>query len=119
MRSIAAALVTAAVICTQGAAQSVPSMGTLGGFVAFDGSGTLGAFTGTTTQVTGALVGAASIEAVKGWWRVRVHPDRVSFRGKTPMTITDYRIGGLSKALGLLKMKNEIVVRVEVVWSKG
>lgn len=49
------------------AAQTVPSMPLITGEVAFDGRGTLGSFTGTTSTVRGALVGGADLEAVRGW----------------------------------------------------
>lgn len=48
-------------------AQSVPDLPLSVGVVAFDGSGTLGAFTGTTRSVRGQLHGGLGLEAVRGW----------------------------------------------------
>ncbi len=48
-------------------AQSVPSMVLATGELAFDGRGTLGAFTGTTASVRGQFIGGADLEAVRGW----------------------------------------------------
>ena len=60
--------------------------------------------------------GVTRESAVRGWaW---VSPGAVSFRGRTPMTITDYGIGGLSKAIGLLKMDPDIVVRMHLVFTR-
>ncbi len=167
------------------AAQGVGSMSTVRGELAFDGKATLGDFTGTTTTLTGRLIGADDVEAVRGWveapsaslhtgngrrdrdmrasletarypalrfdldavalgprdgdssrvtlrGRFTIHgvtreaavpgwvwlaPDRIRFRGTLPMDLRDYRIGGLSKMLGVLRMNPEIVVRVDVVFS--
>jgi len=49
------------------AAQALRDAPLLKGALAFDGSATLGAFTGTTTTVKGQLVGAAALAAVSGW----------------------------------------------------
>jgi polyisoprenoid-binding protein YceI len=38
-------------------------------------------------------------------------------RGTTPLNLKDYRIGGLSKALGMLKMHPEIVVHFDLVFG--
>lgn len=165
--------------------QAVADMTLAAGEVAFDGRGSLGAFTGTTTRVRGQLVGGADLEAVRGWveadaatlvtgngrrdkdmrssleverypvirfdlagvgageamgdsipvtlrgtftihgvqreqavtgwvWRTA---DQVRFRGRTPMNLKDYQIGGLSKLFGTLKMNEEIVVRMEVTFG--
>ncbi|MGZ8803104.1 MAG: YceI family protein, partial [Mycobacterium sp.] len=59
--------------------------------------------------------GVTRVTAVRGW--VVVHPRQVVFRGRTPVDLTDYDIGGLSKALGLLRMQKEIVVRMELVFA--
>ncbi len=167
------------------AAQALPDLPSVRGEVSFDGHGTLGDFTGRTTRVTGRLLGAGTIEGVRGWveaeaatlvtgngrrdkdmrssleasrfptlrfeldavaagppsgdslpvtlrgrftlhgvtresavrgWAL-IEPARVTFRGQTPLTLTDYAIGGLSKALGLLKMNREIVVRMNLVFE--
>jgi hypothetical protein len=38
-------------------------------------------------------------------------------RGATPLNLKDYKIGGLSKGLGLFKMHEEIVVHVDLVFA--
>jgi polyisoprenoid-binding protein YceI len=51
---------------------------------------------------------------VPGW--VWVHAGTVHFKGATPLDVKDYGVGGLSKALGMLKMNSKIVVRVDVLF---
>jgi hypothetical protein len=34
-----------------------------------------------------------------------------------PLNLKDYQIGGLSKMLGVLKMQEEIVVRIDVMFA--
>ena len=48
-------------------AQAIPDAPLSKGMLAFDGHGSLGAFTGTTTTLKGRLFGAATITAVHGW----------------------------------------------------
>lgn len=55
------------------AAQAIPAEPLSKGTLAFDGSATLGAFTGTTTTVKGQLLGAATILAVSGWVEAPTH----------------------------------------------
>lgn len=163
-------------------AQAVPAMARVRGELAFDGKASLGDFAGTTTTLQGAIIAAATPEAVRGWveapagtlrtgngrrdrdmfrsLEVERHPvlrfdlDAVAigpadgdsargtlrgrftihgvtreagipgwlwltatsarFRGRVPIDLRDYQIGGLSKLLGVLKMHPEIVVRVDV-----
>src|SRR2546426_4776292 len=45
--------------------------------------------------------------------RVWVAPDTIRVRGDFPLNLKDYRIGGLSKMLGILKMHENIEVRSE------
>ncbi len=165
-------------------AQAIPDRPLTRGSVAFDGHGTLGDFTGTTTSVRGMLVGAATLEGLRGWVAADVdslttgngkrdsdmrksleaerHPmlrfellavgagaaegdsipvtlrgrftihgvareqavtgwvwrtaEAVRFRGRTPMHLPDYRIGGLSKFLGLFKMYPDVVVRMDLTF---
>lgn len=40
-------------------------------------------------------------------------------RGTTPLNLKDFKIGGLSKALGMLKMHPEIVVHFDLVFAAG
>jgi polyisoprenoid-binding protein YceI len=155
------------------------------GTLSFDGRATAGDFTGTTTTVTGALVGAATLGEVRGWVEapvvtlktgkdrrdrdlnksmesekfpalrfelervepgsgqpdslpatlhgrmilhgvthdvalasvLRFSPEGVRVTASLPLNLKDYQIGGLSKAFGLLKMYEDIVVHVDVTFS--
>lgn len=150
--------------------------------MSFDGRATAGDFTGTTSSVTGALTGAATLAEASGWVEapvktlvtgngrrdkdlnksmesdsfpvirfelagvdsIRTEGDSTlaSLRGALlihgvtrpvqlpsvlhftaegvrvqttfPLNLKDYRIGGLSKMLGMLKMHPDIVVHVDV-----
>lgn len=60
--------------------------------------------------------GVTNSHAVPGWaW---LGERTVRFRGRLPMNLKDYGIGGLSKMLGLLKMDEQIVVRIDVTFSR-
>lgn len=48
-------------------AQAVPDAPLLRGTLAFDADATLGAFTGTTSTLTGHLAGASDLSGVRGW----------------------------------------------------
>jgi polyisoprenoid-binding protein YceI len=43
--------------------------------------------------------------------------ERIRVRGETPLNLKDYKIGGLTKALGMLKMYEEIVVHVDLTFG--
>jgi polyisoprenoid-binding protein YceI len=168
------------------AAQAIPTLPSVSGTLAFDGSATLGDFTGTTSMLAGRLDGASSLPGVRGWLeasarslhtgngkrdrdmlkslevdryptmrfdldavavgdtdgdsipvtlrgRFTIHgvtrshavsgwawlrPGRVRFRGRTPLNVKNYAIGGLTKVLGLLRMDPDIVVRVDVTFGR-
>jgi polyisoprenoid-binding protein YceI len=153
--------------------------------LSFDGRATVGDFTGTTSTMTGEMVGAADLSAVRGWVEAPVRtlvtgnakrdkdlnksmepekypsirfdltgvlpgaargdtvdvtlqgtfhihgvsqetsipatvvllPDVVQVRGNTPLNLKDYKIGGLSKALGMLRMQEEILVHLDLVFT--
>jgi len=155
------------------------------GTLSFDGHGTPGDFTGTSTTVTGQMTGGDSLAAVRGWVEAPVKtlvtgngrrdrdlnksmesdkyptirfdlhgvttaagtPDSVPVtlqgamaihgvtrdvtlpgfvrreggdlrvRSDFPINLKDYKIGGLSKLLGMLKMDEHIVVHVDVVFA--
>ncbi|MGH7702342.1 MAG: YceI family protein [Gemmatimonadales bacterium] len=155
------------------------------GTLSFDGRATMGDFTGSTTTITGEMVGGPALSAVRGWveapaatlktgngkrdtdlnksmesgkyeairyelsgvtplgvrgdtadvtlaGRFLIHgvtrevefPAQVIRQGDytrvqatTPVNLKDYRIGGLSKMLGLLKMNAEIVVHIDLVFA--
>lgn len=69
--SVARGLVTAACLAISVArvlpAQAIQDVPLLKGTLAFDGRGTLGAFTGTTTEAKGQLFGASAMAGVGGW----------------------------------------------------
>ena len=46
-------------------------------------------------------------------------PGQVRIRADTPLDLNDYRIGGLSKMLGILKMHPGILVYVDVTFALG
>jgi polyisoprenoid-binding protein YceI len=48
---------------------------------------------------------------------VAFHPEGIRVRGATPLNLKDYKIGGLSKALGILKMQEEIVIHVDLLFG--
>jgi polyisoprenoid-binding protein YceI len=167
------------------AQDTIPSGAIRAGVLSFDGRATVGDFTGTTRSMTGAMVGAANLSAVRGWVEVPVktlvtgnskrdrdlnksmesekypvirfdltgvvpgaargdtvavtlqgvfrihgvrqetsipatvvlHPNGVSVRGKTPLNLKSYQIGGLSKALGMLRMEEDIVVHLDLLFG--
>jgi polyisoprenoid-binding protein YceI len=44
--------------------------------------------------------------------------DGIRVRGETPLNLKDYKIGGLSKALGILKMQEEILIHLDVTFGR-
>ena len=48
---------------------------------------------------------------------VAFHPEGIRVRAATPLNLKDYRIGGLSKALGMLRMEEEIVIHVDLLFG--
>lgn len=48
---------------------------------------------------------------------VEFHDEGIRVRGETPLNLKDYKIGGLSKALGILKMHQEIVVHLDLMFG--
>jgi len=166
--------------------QAVDTRARLSGEVAFDGKGTLGGFTGTSTKITGRLFEGIPLARSSGWveadaaslktgnnrrdrdmysslevdkypairfdldslellgpaqrdsvpvtlrgrftihgisraaavrgWVVRAG-QRPRFAGTSPMTLTDYRIGKLTKAMGLFRMNPAITVRMNITFE--
>ncbi len=43
----------------------------------------------------------------------------IRVRGQTPLNLKDYKIGGLTKMLGMLKMDEEILVHVDLVFGSA
>ena len=178
---LCAAVTTVRVVAAQAIADGRPVHGTL----AFDANATLGAFTGTTSALSGQLAGAATLAGVRGWveapstslttnnghrdhdmagslevdkfatirfdldsvtlgegrgdstvvtligsftlhgqtraaavpgW-IWLTPTGARFRGALPINVKDYGVAGLSKMLGVLKMSERIVVRVDVTFG--
>lgn len=62
-----------------------------------------------------SIHGVSRESAVRGW--VHLESNRVRFHGYAPLVLTDYGIGGLSKAFGLLKMNPDVVVRMELTFE--
>jgi len=50
--------------------------------------------------------------------RVWITADTIRVRGDFPLNLKDYRIGGLSKMLGILKMHENIEVHLDLVFAK-
>ena len=50
---------------------------------------------------------------------VVIAPDAVHVQTQTMLNLKDYKIGGLSKAFGMLRMHEEIRVRVDVTFALG
>ena len=48
---------------------------------------------------------------------VAFHPEGIRVRAETPLNLKDYKIGGLSKALGMLKMDEKILVHVDLMFG--
>jgi len=48
---------------------------------------------------------------------VAFHPEGIRVRGTTPLNLKDYKIGGLSKALGMLKMDEKILVHIDLMFG--
>ena len=50
---------------------------------------------------------------------VVTQPDAIQVRGQTPLSLKDYKIEGLSKMMGMLKMYDKIMVHVDVTFAPG
>jgi len=48
---------------------------------------------------------------------IAFHAEGIRVRGTTPLNLKDYKIGGLSKALGVLKMQEEIVIHIDLLFG--
>jgi hypothetical protein len=48
---------------------------------------------------------------------VVLRPEAVAVSARTPLNLKDYKIGGLSKAFGMLRMHEEILVRVDLTFT--
>jgi hypothetical protein len=46
-------------------------------------------------------------------------PDTVRVWGRAPLNLKAYQIGGLSKAMGMLRMHEEIVVHLDLTFASG
>src|SRR5438067_2314236 len=70
-----------------------------------------------TLRGTLAIHGVTRDVALPGY--VRREGQDVRVRSDFPLNLKDYKIGGLSKALGLLKMDEHITVHVDVSFAPG
>jgi len=79
-----------------------------------------GATQGDSTAVTlhGRLTVHGVTREVDISARVWIAPDTIRVRGDFPLNLKDYRIGGLSKMLGILKMHENIEIHVDLVFGK-
>jgi polyisoprenoid-binding protein YceI len=76
---------------------------------------------GDSTPVTlrGAFtIRGVSLERPVSGWIWQGPRGNVQFRGRTPLNLRDFGIGGLSKMLGLLKMGETVIVRVDLTFSR-
>lgn len=48
---------------------------------------------------------------------VAFHPEGIRVRGATNLNLKEYKIGGLSKALGMLRMQEEIVIHLDLLFG--
>lgn len=80
---------------------------------------TPGVWSGDTAQVT--LLGRFVIHGVTREAeipaRVTITPGQVRVEGSTPLNLKHYRIGGLTKFLGTIRMHEDIVVRLDVTFA--
>jgi polyisoprenoid-binding protein YceI len=88
--------------------------------IRFDLTGVVpGAARGDTVDVT--LLGTFRIHGVSREdsipATVVLLPDTVRVLGKTPLNLKAYRIGGLSKAMGMLRMHEEIMVHLDLTFA--
>jgi polyisoprenoid-binding protein YceI len=80
-------------------------------------SAAAGAMDSTPVTLDGALTlhGVSRDVSLPGY--VRREGERLRVRTDFPVVLTDYKIGGLSKMLGMLKMDEHITVHVNVVFA--
>jgi polyisoprenoid-binding protein YceI len=80
---------------------------------------TPGVWSGDTAQVT--LLGRFVIHGVTREAeipaRLTISGGQVRVEGSTPLNLKDYRIGGLTKFLGTIRMHEDIVVRLDVTFA--
>lgn len=76
-------------------------------------------WSGDTAQVTlrGRFLIHGVEKEVEFPGSVAVDPKAVRVRATVPLNLKDYKIGGLSKMLGVLKMHEDIVVHVDVTFA--
>lgn len=90
--------------------------------IRFDLAGVIpGARRGDTVEVS--LLGTFRIHGVTRKdsipATVVIAPGRVRVRGTTALNVKDYQIGGLSKAFGMLRMDERIVVHLDLTFALG
>ena len=76
---------------------------------------------GTTDSVAAVLHGALTIHGVTHKvdlpGTVQFEGSKARVRSEFPLSLKDYRIGGLSKMLGVLKMYDDITVHVDLLFD--
>lgn len=90
--------------------------------VRFDLTGVMPLATrGDTVEVT--LQGRFSIHGVSREATIPatvvLGPDAIQVRGRTPLNLKRYKIGGLSKAMGMLRMHEEILVHLDLTFASA
>jgi hypothetical protein len=50
---------------------------------------------------------------------VVLRPEAIQVRGRTPLNLKSYKIGGLSKAMGMLRMHEEILVHLDLTFASA
>ncbi len=90
--------------------------------IRFDLTGVVpGATRGDTVEVT--LLGTFRMHGVSREdsipATVVLLPDTVRVRGQAPLNLKAYQIGGLSKAMGMLRMHEEILVHLDLTFASG
>ncbi|MGD9524891.1 MAG: YceI family protein [Gemmatimonadales bacterium] len=70
--------------------------------------------TAVTLRGRFTIHGVTRETAIPGWaW---LDEAETRFRGAVPLNLKDYEIGGLTKLLGTLRMQEQIVVRIDLVF---
>ena len=88
------------------AQRPVPDAALESGMLSFVGRATTGDFVGTTSRVTGAVIGGRDYSTTRGWI--------THVTSRFPIDLVDYQISGLTKMFGLLRMEREVDVRVDL-----
>lgn len=80
-------------------------------------SGEAGAGDSIPVMLTGKLMIHGESREVQLPGTVVFHPGEIRIRSDFPMNVTDYKVGSLSRFLGMFKMNPDIVVHVDVTFA--